>query len=317
MTKVTIDTAQARIALVNDERWLSPARVTPYVQNILDEDAQLERAFAAAGAATDRVAWSDTAIDWAGYDALLIRQTWDYFERYDEFSAWLDRIDGSARVVNPIDVIRWNADKRYLVELAEAGVPAVPTRVVKRGDSARTLADRALEAGWNDVVIKPAVSGAGRETYRVQARPDRPASERRNPDTEALWQRLVAAEDMLIQPFVPAILDRGEVSLVVIGGEATHAVRKIAAPGEFRVQDDHGGTVHPHPVNPSERALAEQAIATAAHRTGASISYARVDLVDSPNGPQIMELELIEPELFFRNHPPAADALAHALLTLA
>lgn len=296
----------ARIALVNDDRWIDPAERTPYVQNILDEDAQLERAFEQAGAATERVAWSDPEQDWTSFDALLIRQTWDYFERYAEFMAWLDRIDGAVRVVNPVAVIRWNADKRYLVDLDDAGISTVPTRVVGRGDTDASLADHMREAGWNKIVIKPAVSGAGRETYRVAGGEAE--------DREALWQRLVRSEDMLVQPFVPAILDSGEVSLVVIDGEATHAVRKIAAPGEFRVQDDHGGTVHPHEPNEAERALAERSISAAIARTGAEIAYARVDLVDTPEGPQVMELELIEPELFFRNHPPAADRLARAVL---
>ncbi|NKI36117.1 hypothetical protein HFP89_13180 [Wenzhouxiangella sp. XN79A] len=296
-----------RIALVNDDRWVDPVERTAYVTNILTEDGLLERAFEALGARPERVAWSDPGIDWTRFDALLIRQTWDYFERFAEFRAWLDRIDGAVHVVNPVEVIRWNADKRYLVDLAEAGVAAVPTRVVERGDGDGSLAGRMEAAGWNEVVIKPAVSGAGRETYRI-ARADAAAR-------EALWQARVAAEDMLIQPFAPAIVDSGEVSLVVIDGQATHAVRKIAAEGEFRVQDDHGGTVHPHAPTAAECALAERAISCAARRTGREIAYARVDLVDAPDGPQVMELELIEPELFLRQHPPAAERLAQAVLS--
>jgi len=304
----------ATIALVNDERWIDPPGTDAYTRNILTEDGLLERAFRAAGAATERVAWSDPAVDWTAFDALLIRQTWDYFERYGEFTAWLDRVDDPHAAVDPVDVIRWNADKRYLVELAETGVATVPTIVVERGDGTRALADRAAEAGWNEVVIKPAVSGAGRETHRLTARPDGPAAVPHDPAAEALWQRLVAAEDMLIQPFEPAIVESGEVSLVVIDGEATHAVRKIAAAGEFRVQDDHGGTVHPHFPTDAERGLAERAIERAAARTGCDIAYARVDLVASANGPKVMELELIEPELFLRQRPAAARQLARTVL---
>lgn len=295
-----------RIALVNDQRWIEPAGIDRYTRNILTEDAHLERAFAALGAGTERVAWSDPAIDWPGFDALLIRQTWDYFERFAEFRAWLDRIEGRVRVVNPVDVIRWNADKRYLVDLAADGVATVATRVVPRGAGAEPLAAVMDGAGWDEVVIKPAVSGAGRETYRIRRRDAA--------DREPLWQSRIAAESMLVQPFAPAILESGEVSLVVIDGEATHAVRKIAAPGEFRVQDDHGGAVHPHVPEPAERALAERAIARAVGRTGSEIAYARVDLVDTPAGPEVMELELIEPELFLRQRPEAADRLARAVL---
>ena len=302
-----------RIALVNDERWIDPIDRSTYVTNILTEDGLLEQAFAAAGATTERVAWSDPTTDWTRFDALLIRQTWDYFERYEDFMGWLDRIDGRVPVVNPVGTIRWNADKRYLVELADRGIATVPTIVVERGDCARALADRAGEVGWNEVVIKPAVSGAGRETHRLTARPRGPAEVPHDPAAEALWQRLIVVEDMLIQPFVPAIVDDGEVSLVVIDGEASHAVRKIAAPGEFRVQDDHGGTVHPHAPTEPERILAERAIERAVERTGCGIAYARVDLVDTPDGPAVMELELIEPELFLRRRPAAARRLARAV----
>ena len=114
---------------------------------------------------------------------------------------------------------------------------------------------------------------------------------------------------MLIQPFMPAIVERGEVSLMVIDGAVTHAVRKRAAPGEFRVQDDHGGTVHPHEPLPGEIRVAEQAIAA----VPGNVTYARVDLVDSLEGPRLMELELIEPELFFRHQPIAADRFAAAV----
>ena len=291
-----------KVALVNDERWISPVSPDAYVRRILAEDAELERAFAERGAAASRAAWSDSEVDWAAFDALLIRQTWDYFERLPEFLGWLERVEPIVRIVNPADVIRWNADKRYLVELAGYGLSVVPTEVVVKGDDSLSLAERMDAAGWDEAVIKPAVSGAGRETYRI-ARTGAEARER-------LWRARVAAEDMLIQPFEPAILKTGETSLMVIDGTATHAVRKIAAAGEFRVQDDHGGTVHAHEASAEERKLAERAIARAPGR----IDYARVDLVDSDDGPRIMELELIEPELFFRVRPEAADRLAGAVL---
>jgi glutathione synthase/RimK-type ligase-like ATP-grasp enzyme len=115
---------------------------------------------------------------------------------------------------------------------------------------------------------------------------------------------------MLVQPFVAGILAEGEISVVVIGGEATHAVRKTARPGDFRVQDDHGGAVHAHPASPAEREFA----LSASRRCGHSHDYARVDMARDARGElRLMELELIEPELFFRFHPPAADALAKAV----
>lgn len=290
------------IALVNDPRWIEPADPDDYVRRILTEDRILAEAFAATGASVRRVDWSNAATDWRSFDAAVIRQVWDYFERFEEFGAWLDRVEKLTRIVNPVPVIRWNADKRYLVELDAAGIPVVPTQVVSRRDDPPGLAGILDGAGLEDAVIKPAISGAGRATYRV----------RRNAvaDRETRWRELVGAEDMLVQPFMPAIVESGEVSLIVIEGEATHAVRKIAAPGEFRVQDDHGGTVHPHEPTAAEVAVAESAIAA----VPGEVLYARVDLVDSPTGPLVMELELIEPELFFRNSRAAAARLARGVV---
>lgn len=292
------------IALVNDHRWIEPGTVDTYTGNILQEDRILSQALAKIGLEASRVDWANPEIDWRGFDAIVIRQTWDYFERLDEFRAWLDRVETCTRIVNPVGVIRWNCDKRYLIELADAGVPTVPTVLVERQTPAPALAELLKRHGFDEAVIKPAVSGAGRETYRV-----------RQNDTTALepaWQRLVAAEAMLLQPFMPSIVERGEVSLIVIDGEVTHAVRKIAAEGEFRVQDDHGGSVHAHTPNPGEARVARAALAA----VPGQVSYARVDLVDGAGGPRVMELELIEPELFFRLQPDAARRLADAVALL-
>ena len=292
-----------RIALVNDHSTINPRDPDAYVRQILAEDAYLNTAFQALGATSTRVDWADAALDWASFDAILIRQTWDYFERFDEFSAWLGRVEPLTRVVNPVPVMRWNADKRYLVELSDAGVPTVPTQVIDKQPAAPGLAGLMSHHGYAAVVIKPVVSGAGRETWRI--------THEQVGEHETRWRQLVAQEDMLLQPFMPAIVESGEVSLIVVDGQVTHAVRKIAAPGEFRVQDDHGGTVHPHAPTAVEVALAEQAIAA----VRGQVSYARVDLVDSPAGPLVMELELIEPELFFRHAPVAAGKLAQAVMS--
>jgi len=173
--------------------------------------------------------------------------------------------------------------------------------VSDRQHHAPELTDLMDRHGFDEAVIKPAVSGAGRETYRVV---------RSEADSyEAAWKRLVASESMLLQPFMPAIVEHGEVSLVIIDGEVTHAVRKIAAQGEFRVQDDHGGTVHPHTPAKTESRVARAALAA----VPGQVTYARVDLVEGENGPLVMELELIEPELFFRLEGNAAARLAGAV----
>ena len=287
--------------VLTDRRYVAPQIINEYVRNVLDEDAAVVQALRAQGLTVERRAWDDPSVDWSQTRSALFRTTWDYFERWPEFSAWLDRVRPQTRLLNPGSLINWNLDKRYLIALAEAGVSVVPTRYVARGD-ARSLSALMAAAGWREAVVKPAISGAGRDTFRVPV----PVSA----EHAARYRELVGAEDMLLQPFLPSILDDGEVSVVVIDGAVTHAVRKVAAAGEFRVQDDHGGTVHPHTPAPDEAEVAAAAIAACSPRP----VYARVDLVRMPDGqPAIMELELVEPELFFRFAPHAAVRLGEAV----
>lgn len=288
------------IALVNDRHCLA----TPVDQHGLDiaqEDQHLLDAFAQHGARAVRVDWA-AAIDWSAFDAALIRQTWDYFDRLQDYARWVQQAATATKLINPDTVVRWNWDKRYLLELAQSGLPVVPTVLVTKGDTDASLKQRMAENGWSECVIKPAVSASGYETHRIDIR----QAEQR----QSRWQRLLGKHDMLIQPFQPSIVEHGEVSLIVIDQQVTHAVRKVARPGEFRVQSDHGGRIEAYQPSETELALAQRAMAG----TPAACLYGRVDLVDSDQGPVVMELELIEPELFFRLHGAAADRLAKAVL---
>jgi glutathione synthase/RimK-type ligase-like ATP-grasp enzyme len=159
--------------------------------------------------------------------------------------------------------------------------------------------------GLTDAVLKPAVSGAARHTYRV------------DPSTAAAHEPVLAArlrkEAMLLQPFQREVIERGEITVVVIDGHCTHAARKVAKPGDFRVQDDHGGTVHPHVATPEQIALAERAMAACEQPP----LYGRVDMIRDNDGHlAVMELELVEPELWFRLAPIAAERLAAAIARL-
>jgi glutathione synthase/RimK-type ligase-like ATP-grasp enzyme len=278
-----------RLALLTDHRWVRPTRADAYTANLLEEDRLLAAALARLGVWTERVDWaSDT--DWSRFDAAVFRTTWDYFERLPEFLAWLDRVP--IPLVNDRELVRWNLDKHYLAEL-----PSVPTRFVERGDP-RRLADLIDD----EAVIKPAVSGAARLTWRV-----RPGA---TDALEGTWRDHLATGAWLVQPFQPDVCSGGEIAVVVVGGRVTHAVRKVPKPGDFRVQDDHGGTVHAHAPTDEERAFALDVVAAC---PGAP-AYARVDAVRGRDGRlAVMELEVIEPELFLRFEPTAADALAVAV----
>ena len=291
----------AQIALVTERRYERPTTIDAYVGNILEEDRLLAQALKNHGLSVERVDWSRADVDWAGFEAVVVRTTWDYFDRFPEFVQWLERMAEHPRVLNPVETLRANMDKHYLLDLEAAGVPIVPTAIVGRG--ARTSLAQVLSSrGWSEVVIKPTVSGGARETFRVESC---------TPADEATFARLVAQEDMLVQPFVPGIVEHGETTVVMMGGEPTHAIRKSAKAGDFRVQDDHGGTVHPHQASPAELALARAAMATC---TPVPV-YGRADMVTSPDGtPWLMELELIEPELWLRFDPRAAVAFADAIV---
>ena len=289
------------IIILTDDRYEVPDETNWYQANILSEERLLMTGLEARGLRTRRVAWSNAEFDWKRARAAVFRSTWDYFDRFAEFSAWMDRVAGGLQFFNTPELVRWNVDKHYLRDLAGRGVNVPVTRFIERGQT--TTLDEVMAAnGWNEAILKPAVSGAARHTYRLNAA---------NLEAhESVLRELLREESMMVQPFLGSVLTQGELSLMVISGRCTHAVRKIAKPGDFRVQDDHGGTVHPHTPTTDEIAFAEAAVAACPQ----SPLYARVDAVRDDEGRlSLMELELVEPELFFRFHPPAADALAAAI----
>ena len=268
------------------------------------DHAGLARALADRGAAAVWVPWDDSATDWAGFDLVLLRETWDYPPRLASFLRWVDTVAGSTRLVNPPPVVRWNHHKGYLGELAAAGVPTVPTAVVT---SATTDVDAAVRAGGAElVVVKPAVGIGGDDAARGRA--DDPA-------TAGHLRALLAGGDVLVQPYLPSIETAGETSVVVLDGRVTHAVAKRPAEGEFRVHDHRGGTYAEVEPSPAQVELALAACEVARGRTGGRLLYARADLVDGDEGrPLVMELELIEPSLYLHTVPAATGDLADVVV---
>lgn len=265
----------------------------------------LVRALQEAGAGASAVAWDHGEVDWSGFDLAVIRSTWDYSWRAAEFTAWAERCGKATRLANPADVVRWNTDKRYLGDLAAAGVPVVPTRYLAPGDPAGLPAD-------HEYVVKPA-SGAGAR-FAARYTPD-------EHDTAVRHLRRMHAEGLtaMVQPYVRGIDTAGERALQFFGGRLLHASRKqaVLAPGTPYDQRKvaHPGLTAWTPTS-VELAVAERALAAV---PGApELLYARVDLVDGEDGrPRVMELELVEPNLFLALHPESVPRVVEEILRAA
>lgn len=274
------------------------------IQNGWQEDHLVMQALEHKGFRVARKSWADPEFNWSDTRAAIFRTTWDYFHRFDEWLAWLEHVTTQTRLINPIEMVRWNMDKHYLGELANRGINIPQTRYIEIGESL-SLAALYEETGWTETILKPCIAGSARHTYRM------------NPDTlkahEATFQQLIAKEAMMLQPFQKNVVSQGEISIMLMGGTYTHAVIKNAKPGDFRVQDDFGGTVKKYEPSPEEIAFAEKAVAACP----ALPAYARVDIIrDNDDQLALIELELIEPELWFRLHPEAATVLAEHLHTI-
>ncbi len=289
------------VAILTQREYLASDINIPYIAQIHLEESLLVAGLAKHGLVAKRLAWDDPEQDWSQCRVLLFRTTWDYFHRYDEFAPWLQRVSAQTRLLNSAEILRWNIDKHYLADIAAKGVTIVPTHFIERGETV-DLAQLLQQKHWSQAIVKPAISGGARLTFRVDQHTIVAINDELN--------RCLREEAMMVQPFIETVLDQGELSLIVIDGVCTHAVRKVPKPGDFRVQDDHGGVVMGHDPKPDERAFAEAAVAACPQAP----LYARVDVVRDGQGQlRIMELELIEPELFLRFYTPSAQRLADAI----
>ncbi|OEK03607.1 hypothetical protein BFP97_19715 [Roseivirga sp. 4D4] len=287
--------------VLTDDHHVSPGQIDQYIQNVLDEDRLVMEALQAKGYRVSRKSWSDPEFDWSNTKAIIFRTTWDYFDRFEEWKSWLAHTSKLTQMINSYELIEWNMDKHYLGDLEKQGINIPPTRYIEIGEET-SLAQLTSETGWKDCILKPCISGAARHTYKLNA-------DNLN-DHEAILQELIAKEAMMLQPFQKNIVEKGEVSLMVMGGTFTHAVLKVAKPGDFRVQDDFGGTVQLYDPSQEEIAFAEKVVKACDPQP----TYARVDIIrDNNDQLALIELELIEPELWFRLYPKAARILAEKL----
>ena len=286
------------VVLLTDSRYVNPKKIDPYIQNVLKEDRLVMDGLEKLNLRTIKKDWNDTNFNWSSTKSAIFRSTWDYFDQFSNFRNWLELVKEQCYLINPYEQINWNLDKHYLLDLQKLDLPIVESVFVSK-KTQLNLETISKSKNWKDIVIKPTISGAARHTYHLKNDEIKKFQDK--------WVSLTNYEDFMVQEFQKNILSSGEIAVMLFGGEYSHSVLKKAKKGDFRVQDDFGGSVEK--INPSLD------IIKLAEKTIKSLKtmplYARVDIIfDNGNKPVISELELIEPELWFRFKKESAYKLA-------
>ncbi len=285
------------------------ALVTARAARDLDEDlAPLLAALKDARLPSVVVSWDDPVVNWSAFSLALLRSTWDYSSRLDEFLGWLEGVRQATTVLNPLELVRWNVDKHYLAALEGKGVSIVASRFVEPGDDAAGVLGQFLKQHpGGDVVIKPAVGAGSRDAQR-HGRADHA------PMHAHITRLLEQRRSVLLQPYLDRVDEQGETALIYFEGRYSHAIRKGpllrrgSAPTRALFAPE---IITPRIPGPDEQALAERALAALPFEMPL---YARVDLIRAAEGaPCVLELELAEPSLFFAYAPGAAARFAGAI----
>lgn len=268
------------------------------------EDEKLLLFLQEKGLNIEKVIWNDEKIDWENYQLAILKSPWDYFDLYDDFKIWLNFLEEkNIRLMNPIDVVRWNADKHYLQEIESAGLEITPSVFVSRNEEIN-LNDFLKKFNTDKLIVKPCVSGGAKNTFKV--------SQDNIQEINEKLKLLVKDEDFIIQPFLSEILENGEWSFIFFNSIYSHTLVKKAKEGDFRVQPAHGGSVH---VQNPDQTLIEIA-AKYVKLFAKDCLYARVDGTFVNGKFMLMELELIEPFLFLNTSPQNYENYYNALKAL-
>lgn len=267
----------------------------------LDPDDQpLIGHFAQAGIEATPVIWSDPEVDWSTYDRIIIRNTWDYTDHLDQFLSWVKLLSG--KLLNTPEIIEWNTNKTYLRDFHDLGIPVIPTQFVSHPQDSWSIPDS------NDFVVKPSISAGSRDTLRLVSN----SAESSHRAQELIDHILTAGKSAMIQPYLDVVDSDGETALLYIGGNYSHSIRKgPLLHRDIEVEHVHGLYVQeditPREPREDQRKLADEVLAHVTSRFEVPL-YARVDLIDDSLGvPQVLEVELVEPSMFFGTHPASYD----------
>lgn len=272
--------------------------------NVQNEDDSLTAFLKTKGLNITKEIWNDEKVKWEEYDLAILKSPWDYFDLIEDFYAWLVKLESkNVRLLNPINIVKWNADKHYLLDIEKAGLKVTPSIFLTKGDEI-SLKDYFNQFQTEKFIVKPTVSGGSKNTFKVTPVNVDEVNDKIN--------SLIEIEDFIIQPFLTEIEEAGEWSFLFFNGKFSHALLKKAKDGDFRVQATFGGTVHSQEPSTQLIATAQQYIEEFAK----DCLYARVDgaLVNSQF--VLMELELIEPFLFLDTQIDAYENYYLALKSL-
>lgn len=263
-------------------------------------DKKLDMPMITLGWQLDYISWHKENVNWNQYQAVIIRSTWDYQNDIDAFLKVLETIDNSsAKLLNSLNIVHWNVNKNYLKQVDAKGASIVPTLWVDKFDYTM-IGSYFTEFGTQQIVIKPTVSANSDNTFWLK---DNTYHENKEILKQSLKNR-----QLMVQPFVPAIIEQGEYSIFYFAGKYSHSILKKPKSGDFRVQEEHGGLLMSVKPNKKLLSVAERALNTIPEK----VLYARIDLVEYQGHYRVMEIELIEPSLYFNLCEDAASKFSQA-----
>lgn len=269
-----------------------------------DEDTELLEFLQGKGLDIHREIWTDQTVNWQQYELAILKSPWDYIDKIDAFYSWLQVLENhQIRLLNPVNIVKWNSDKHYLKDIAAAGLPVTPTAFLEQGTLVE-LAPFFDQFNTDRLIVKPCVSGGSKNTFAI--------TRQQVAAIQPQIQALVQVESFLVQPFIPEIETEGEWSLLFFNGKFSHSLLKKPREGDFKVQHYLGGSIHP--LQPTSQQVESAAAFVAAFAKGCL--YARVDGVMVNGQFLLMELELIEPLLYLFTQPDSYQHYYESLVSL-
>lgn len=266
--------------------------------HVVDENILVEALMKTENFEVETISWSKPGVDWSLYDCALIRTTWDYTKKIERFLSVLRDIESSGCILlNSSKTVEWNSDKSYLKEVSKSGVKIVPSVFLSDENEASFL-EKINLFEESKFVLKP-LTGASADDIKVFTK------------SEALdtWKNVEGKSRWFVQPFMESILS-GERSCFFYNGKLSHAVKKVPKEGDFRVQEEHGGDIKPYEPSSKDLSFCEEMVESFTK----DLLYCRIDFIESDGELMLMELELIEPSMYFRVSESAAKNLVEALV---